>query len=530
MMQDMKTTDAHIWTAARAAGVMLLLLSSCAALAKDLVVGPSACAKSNGGDGDVVADYCTIQAAIDDAFADGGGQVTVLPGVYQENITLREEVKVQGEDGEVIIEYVNDAEEPPVLVRADNHSALSNVTLRVPEGTGLPVTLVLIQQVEEVELEEVVLDGGMNRGTTGILVQSQFLETSRVVNSDITRLEVGVLAEDARFGITRCRFEDILRDAIYVRPPTLKGLDDGGVEGTDDDLSEVPEVGDDDDLELSGFNRFRNIGGFTDDLGNVINEGNSFLLRNTTGRQLLAQLNDWGVYDSTGIANGISSAEPGAKSMAKATDAAVYEPFLGKSLFPGSVFARLRDTLSTLLITNGNPRLLLGGADTQIQPAFDPESNLYSFTFVNPDTYTVNGQAPGYVGASRIALVGPGQIVALEIGLAPDGTQEGEGQPLPGAHSTDQNGNSVVELGELLRVIQLYNAASYHCGTLTEDGYAVGPGDESCTKHTGDYAVPDWVLSLSETLRVVQFFNTGGYWPCPEAGTEDGFCPGPPPV
>jgi hypothetical protein len=503
------------------AALSLLLFPVLAAQARDLVVDPTACLKKGGDEGDPVDTYCTIQEAIDAAFLDGGGEVAIAPGVYHENLLLREDVKLTADEGLVVIEYVNDAVQPPVLVHAANHSAIAGITLRVPEGLDLPVTLIAIQQVEEVELEEVVLDGGMNRGTTGILVQSQFLETSRVVNSDITRLEVGVLAEDARFGITRCRFEDILRDAIYVRPPSIKG---------EDDIYEVPEVGDDDDLELSGFNRFRNIGGFTDGEGNLINEGDSFLLRNTTGRQLLAQLNDWGVYDDAGIAGGISSAEPGAKAVGKGADAALFQPFLGKSLFPGSVFARLRDTATTALITNGNPRLLLGAVDTQIEPAFDPASSLYSFTFVNPNTYTVDGRAPGYFDAQRSALVGPGQIVALEIGLNPDGTLEGEGQTGTGTHSTDQNGNNLIELGELLRVIQLYNAGTYHCAPATEDGYAVGPGDESCTQHTGDYAIPDWVLSLSETLRVVQFFNTGGYYDCPGMGTEDGYCPGPAPA
>jgi hypothetical protein len=34
------------------------------------------------------------------------------------------------------------------------------------------------------------------------------------------------------------------------------------------------------------------------------------------------------------------------------------------------------------------------------------------------------------------------------------------------------------------------------------------------------------MLSLSELLRLVQLYNTGGYHTCGEA--EDGFCPGRP--
>ena len=36
---------------------------------------------------------------------------------------------------------------------------------------------------------------------------------------------------------------------------------------------------------------------------------------------------------------------------------------------------------------------------------------------------------------------------------------------------------------------------------------------------------PDWEINLSELLRLIQFFNSGGYHRCLEG--EDGFCPGP---
>jgi hypothetical protein len=80
---------------------------------------------------------------------------------------------------------------------------------------------------------------------------------------------------------------------------------------------EAPDVGDEDDLELSGFNRFRNIGGFSDGLGNIINENDSYYLRNTTGTLLSAQLNDWGQYTAPEIATRIADVPPGAKRRGK---------------------------------------------------------------------------------------------------------------------------------------------------------------------------------------------------------------------
>jgi len=86
-------------------------------------------------------------------------------------------------------------------------------------------------------------------------------------------------------------------------------------------------------------------------------------------------------------------------------------------------------------------------------------------------------------------------------------------------------------LTELLRVIQFYNSGGFHCAANpgdTEDGYVPGPGENhSCTPHASDYAPsgPDWAIGLTELLRLIQFFNSFGYHVC--AGSEDGFCPGP---
>ena len=109
----------------------------------------------------------------------------------------------------------------------------------------------------------------------------------------------------------------------------------------------------------------------------------------------------------------------------------------------------------------------------------------------------------------------------------PEGVVEGEGEgAVPPPHSADQNGDNQINLSELLRVIQFFNSGGYHCNPQGEDGYAPGPGDQSCTPHASDYNPQDWTISLSELLRLIQFFNIGRYHPCPGVG-EDGYCPGP---
>ena len=143
-------------------------------------------------------------------------------------------------------------------------------------------------------------------------------------------------------------------------------------------------------------------------------------------------------------------------------------------------------------------------------------------------------------------------------------------------HNADYNPRDYeISLSELLRVIQLYNNGHYKCGDADiEDGYdlqgsyavwypfgfveiyssdpissytyledgddlqkfnvsIVEPGDlfgsgdfigdYACTPHDSDYNPQDWQISLSEFLRVVQFYNSSGYH-LDENG-EDGFAP-----
>lgn len=108
---------------------------------------------------------------------------------------------------------------------------------------------------------------------------------------------------------------------------------------------------------------------------------------------------------------------------------------------------------------------------------------------------------------------------------------EGEGEGEASIHSADQNENTLIELTELLRVIQFYSSDGLSCATNpdeTEDGYVPGAGgDTSCGRHASDYAPADWRITLVELMRLIQFYNMGGYHYCSGEGTEDGFCPGP---
>jgi ribosome-associated protein YbcJ (S4-like RNA binding protein) len=95
-------------------------------------------------------------------------------------------------------------------------------------------------------------------------------------------------------------------------------------------------------------------------------------------------------------------------------------------------------------------------------------------------------------------------------------------------HSADQNGSNTIGLDELLRLIQFFNSGGFGCQAGTEDSFAPNDADRDCCPHDSDYnpAGPSWTIDLTELLRLIQFFNSGGYHPCPANSTEDRYCPG----
>lgn len=101
-----------------------------------------------------------------------------------------------------------------------------------------------------------------------------------------------------------------------------------------------------------------------------------------------------------------------------------------------------------------------------------------------------------------------------------------------GVHSADTGGDRTISLAELLRVIQFFNVGGYSCAAnaaSTEDGYIAesrsGTRDLACFPHASDHLVANGQIDLPEVLRAIQLYNSSRYSFCPGSGTEDGFCP-----
>ncbi len=170
---------------------------------------------------------------------------------------------------------------------------------------------------------------------------------------------------------------------------------------------------------------------------------------------------------------------------------------------------------------------------------------LFSNTCLTPiqQAGTLEGECEGEGEGGR---EGEGEGGSRESGRGdpPTGSENAEGEETGGGsriqadpctdtrpacerHSGDQDGDWEVSLSELLRIIQFFNSAGFHCQSGTEDGYAPGPGDQSCEFHDSDYdaqnSSQDWFVNLWELQRFIQFFLDEGYHV--ESGTEDSFAP-----
>ncbi len=136
------------------------------------------------------------------------------------------------------------------------------------------------------------------------------------------------------------------------------------------------------------------------------------------------------------------------------------------------------------------------------------------------------GLPEGEAEAVDVTLLPVPEIYDLAEARAVSAVAVGDGStPLPigDSHSADYNpADHAIGLGELLRVIQLYNTVTYGCDPAGEDGYrADDTGDHMCAPHASDYNPQDWRIGLNELLRLIQIYNSGGYEPDPMG--EDGF-------
>jgi hypothetical protein len=179
---------------------------------------------------------------------------------------------------------------------------------------------------------------------------------------------------------------------------------------------------------------------------------------------------------------------------------------------------------NTVVKSNGQEAYFMANLDTyggnSGSPVFNASNGVVEGVLVRGERdYNTVGSC---FESNRIPDSSPGEDISKSTtfaDLVPEIPAEGGADAL---HSADTDGNNELDLSELLRIIQLYNADIFHCDNDAEDGFAVGTGDATCEHHDSDYVVVNFSISQSELLRAIQIYNSGEYTAC-EAG-EDGFC------
>ncbi|GAB5559146.1 MAG: hypothetical protein SynsKO_07930 [Synoicihabitans sp.] len=110
--------------------------------------------------------------------------------------------------------------------------------------------------------------------------------------------------------------------------------------------------------------------------------------------------------------------------------------------------------------------------------------------------------------------------------------------PAPTLHSADTDHNNQIDLGELLRLIELYNhregttrTGSYRPDETTVDGFSSGLVEGNLSHHHSADSDRNGAIDLGELLRVIELYNfregtrrTGQYRI--DNNTSDGFAPG----
>jgi hypothetical protein len=189
-----------------------------------------------------------------------------------------------------------------------------------------------------------------------------------------------------------------------------------------------------------------------------------------------------------------------------------------------------------------------GGSEGDVKPSVGTTELLeWAWTTIpgSPATFTYTLNVPASTTGEKqlTALVLFRQAGSLVQFLAtPDPLAVPEAPPF---HSADTDGNSRLSLLELTRVIELYNTrngttrtGAYKVEAGSEDGFNPEPTRASSAVvtlpkyHSAD-SDRNGKLSLLELTRVIELYNfrsgttrTGQYHV--QAGTEDGYAPGPP--
>ncbi|MBI4557722.1 MAG: proprotein convertase P-domain-containing protein [Candidatus Hydrogenedentes bacterium] len=310
----------------------------------------------------------TIQHAMDTAGPAASAQypltIRVADGTYTGKIVFRPYVRVAGEGADTIIQYYDSKDAEHVVIEAAEDTVLENCSVTVPATVLEDVAL--IQVVDEtMRISNVVLNGRDSPDSIGAFITGANSSASSIENCVIRHLQYGIWAADSGVNIRQNRFEWIILVGVYVDRPA------GGK------AAATPILGDVALEDTSGLNIFDPI---TVNGDCVINQSDTLTK---------AEQNDWGVYTEEEI-------------QAKVSPNVDFNPWIGKSILPGTVLAEMvRGDTTQRVSSNWAPRVAI---DTLVF-SYDNISSLFQLTNLPAGSYTVSGIADDYPPYSQYVNV-----------------------------------------------------------------------------------------------------------------------------
>jgi len=352
------------------------------------------------GNGSSESPWATIGMAMDTVtpFATAAHPVTITvgAGTYAEEVIFSANVSLIGAGAEdTTIQFFDATQDQHFVMTAADNTVVSGFTITLP---GVFADVVVLLSIEDVSMDvgEVILDGGFNPFSIGVLISGVNSSDSSVHDSVVKRLNDGIWAVNSAVSVARNLFEDIRNDAVFVLPPEEKGE-----KQTDAD---TPVLGDTSQVETAGINRFRNVSGF--------------LVRNASPTEVAAQFNDWGVYTSEEIAQALSAEVN-------------FEPFISSEIPSGSVVIQLLDAATGEEVPDStSPSVSI--AELNLAAFRDEVSGLFILESVDSGTWTVSADAIGFATQETTFEATGTELVTFTISLIPILGEEGVGETVDG--------------------------------------------------------------------------------------------------
>ena len=310
--------------------------------------------------------------------------VQVTAGTYNEILTVPVRVKIRGAGSlNTFIEPPSGGALPNILVTMGDDSALLDVTVRWAAQRNTASTLVqalLTNANTMFEIGRCVLDGLNSTDSIGIAITGGSRDNARIFESTLRNLTTAFLATSSGVNITRNEIRNIQGAAVIVQ--TAKS---GPKQGD----PSVPLLGDSADIETTALNRWR--------------ETSDTIVNNNTGGSVLAEVNDWGIYNKEQVAPVMSG------------DVNV-GPIMGKSIAPGSVIASLYIGDTDELVPAGTDPVC-SIPELNLTSERDAESGLYIFSSVQGGSWSIEAEALGFIKDVRNVNVSAASINPVNMRL-----------------------------------------------------------------------------------------------------------------